>query len=100
MLKVNRKYCTGCRLCVKNCPTKAITVTGGKARINNDLCNDCGRCVYVCPSAAIQKVQETELEPGLSDNETVESLKEKLGTLRNDLKRLESEMDRVRKRRP
>ena len=59
MLVVDDKYCTGCKVCEKNCPTGAIKVFGRKARIDNNLCNECYRCVYACPSSAIK--QKTEV---------------------------------------
>ncbi len=40
--------CEGCTNCVKNCPTKAIRVHGGKATIIEDLCIDCGQCIRTC----------------------------------------------------
>ena len=41
--------CTGCRLCVKPCPTQAIT--GEKKQlhvIDQDKCIQCGACYEVC----------------------------------------------------
>ncbi len=49
--------CTGCGICLKNCPVNAIT---GKRRephlINQDLCTECGTCYDKCPFDAIAKV--------------------------------------------
>ena len=36
------------------CPTRAIRVKEGKARLLPELCIDCGSCLTVCPSGAIQ----------------------------------------------
>ncbi|MGI6004682.1 MAG: [Fe-Fe] hydrogenase large subunit C-terminal domain-containing protein [Christensenellales bacterium] len=41
--------CRGCTNCVKHCPTEAIRVRGGRARILNERCIDCGECVRICP---------------------------------------------------
>ena len=42
------KSCVGCTHCVKNCPTKAIRVHNGKAKIKDEYCIDCGECIRSC----------------------------------------------------
>ena len=37
--------CTGCTACVKACPTGAIRLRDGKARILDERCIDCGACI-------------------------------------------------------
>ncbi len=44
--------CNGCINCMKRCPTEAIRVREGKARIQFDRCVGCGECVRVCPNRA------------------------------------------------
>lgn len=44
--------CNGCVNCMKRCPTEAIRVRDGKARIMYDRCVGCGECVRVCPTQA------------------------------------------------
>lgn len=51
-VRLDKDKCVGCTNCIKNCPTEAIRVRGGKARIINDRCIDCGECVRVCPHFA------------------------------------------------
>jgi iron only hydrogenase large subunit-like protein len=45
--------CNGRMKCMRACPTQAIRVKGGKARVIEELCVDCGECISVCPSGAI-----------------------------------------------
>jgi Pyruvate/2-oxoacid:ferredoxin oxidoreductase delta subunit len=41
--------CTGCMVCARNCPAKAITGEKLKVHtINLDLCERCGVCISVC----------------------------------------------------
>jgi len=62
---VNPKKCIGCRLCVKPCPTDAITMVKGRAVIDADKCIACGICAdgdgknfKGCPTSAIDKATE------------------------------------------
>ena len=46
---INRKNCTGCKICVKYCAHSAIVLDENrKAVINYDLCLGCGQCVALC----------------------------------------------------
>ena len=49
---LDRDRCVGCTTCIKTCPTQAIRVKKGKARIMEDRCIDCGECIRVCPKYA------------------------------------------------
>jgi Na+-translocating ferredoxin:NAD+ oxidoreductase RNF subunit RnfB len=51
-VRLDRDKCKGCTNCIKGCPTQAIRVRGGKARIIGERCIDCGECVRVCPHHA------------------------------------------------
>ncbi|MCL2683444.1 MAG: 4Fe-4S binding protein [Bacteroidales bacterium] len=52
-LKVNEDICTGCMHCLKKCPTEAIRMRSGKAKISANCCIDCGECFDACPDSAI-----------------------------------------------
>jgi len=49
---VDQSICIGCEACVDSCPTEAIVMENGKAKVT-DACVDCGACVDECPVQAI-----------------------------------------------
>lgn len=51
-VQLDEKQCRGCTNCIKRCPTEAIRVRKGKARIDNTRCVDCGECIKACPNKA------------------------------------------------
>lgn len=51
--KVNKDECTGCGICVDDCPTVAIELVDDKAKVKAEDCTDCGTCVDSCPTEAI-----------------------------------------------
>ncbi|MEW5952862.1 MAG: [Fe-Fe] hydrogenase large subunit C-terminal domain-containing protein [Bacillota bacterium] len=49
---LDRDNCKGCTNCIKHCPTEAIRVRKGRARIIEERCIDCGECIRICPNRA------------------------------------------------
>lgn len=52
--------CKNCYKCLRECPVKAIAVTGHQAKIIDERCILCGTCTHVCPQNA--KIVHSELE--------------------------------------
>lgn len=55
---LDKDKCMGCTNCLKRCPTEAIRVRSGKARIIKERCIDCGECIRVCPYHAKKAVTD------------------------------------------
>ncbi|MBE5039988.1 [Fe-Fe] hydrogenase large subunit C-terminal domain-containing protein [Ructibacterium gallinarum] len=55
---LDRDTCKGCTNCLKQCPTQAIRIQNGKAKILKERCIDCGECIRVCPYHAKKAVTD------------------------------------------
>ena len=57
--------CTGCGICVRECPEQIIGLVKNKAAILTDLCVECGICAFVCPEVAMVMRSPMEaMKPG------------------------------------
>lgn len=56
---LDRDACRGCTNCLKQCPTQAIRIQSGKAKILKERCIDCGECIRVCPYHAKQAATDS-----------------------------------------
>lgn len=45
---LDNDYCNGCTNCLSRCPTQAIRIIDGKAKIMKERCIDCGECLKIC----------------------------------------------------
>lgn len=61
-MKIDQKSCTGCGVCVKYCPSKAISLVNNKAKINYNECFECSLCwrFKICPTKAILYEESTD----------------------------------------
>ncbi len=57
-VRLETEKCKGCINCIKGCPTEAIRVRDGKAKIIKERCIDCGECLRACPYQAKSAVTE------------------------------------------
>lgn len=61
-VKINKKRCKGCQLCVVVCPRKNLALDKTLAEsgvfpavvIKEDDCSGCGLCFVMCPDVAIE----------------------------------------------
>ena len=54
IITIDEDKCTGCGLCIPNCPEGALRIVDGKARLVSDqLCDGLGACLGECPEDAI-----------------------------------------------
>jgi electron transfer flavoprotein alpha subunit len=64
-IEIDEELCTGCGVCVQNCPYGGIEVVNELARIS-DECTLCGACVDKCPVEAIiwerEEVERPEVD--------------------------------------
>jgi len=57
--------CTGCGVCVENCPARALSRGARGIAVDADLCRHCGRCIAVCPMEARESTGWYVGVPGL-----------------------------------
>lgn len=63
IIAVNLETCIGCGRCVKSCPTGALSLEEGKAKLINERhCDGYGSCIAVCPTNSLF-IEEREAEP-------------------------------------
>jgi ferredoxin len=72
IITIDNDRCTGCGVCIPNCPEGAIQLIDGKARLISDLfCDGLGACLGHCPEGAIT-LEEREAaaydEPRVMEN--------------------------------
>jgi formate hydrogenlyase subunit 6/NADH:ubiquinone oxidoreductase subunit I len=57
--QINPARCIGCELCVRLCPTQALSMVDDLATVANpEACNYSGICQEICPTEAISLLYE------------------------------------------
>ncbi len=63
IIVIDEDKCTGCGLCVPDCPEGALRIIDGKARlVREPLCDGLGACLGSCPEGALW-IEERDAEP-------------------------------------
>ena len=58
IINIDDEKCTGCGLCIPDCPEGALQILDGKARLISDLfCDGLGACIGTCPEGAITVIE-------------------------------------------
>ncbi len=66
-IKFNSQTCIGCKICMRDCPAKAVEISPTdkekvfKAKFYLDRCIYCAQCVDSCPRKALSSSPEYEL---------------------------------------
>jgi len=90
IIHIDEKKCTGCGLCIPNCPEGAIQLIDGKARLISDLfCDGLGACLGHCPEGAIT-IEEREAIPYDEDKVMENIVKQGTNTIKAHLEHLRS----------
>ncbi len=55
-IEIDESLCSGCVVCMKACPTKAIRVINHQVARIEGVCIDCGECIRVCPKGAVKAI--------------------------------------------
>ena len=55
---IDKELCTGCGICIDECPVDTIVLVGDEAEIEMDGCIRCAICHDVCPLDAIKHDSE------------------------------------------
>ena len=77
---IDKNKCTGCGLCIRECPVNAIFMKEGKAEIDMDKCIRCGKCHDVCPQEAVRHDGEKIAIEVKENLEKTKKLMENFGT--------------------
>lgn len=56
---IDEELCTGCEICIDECPNKALEMVDDVAKfVRPDDCDGCESCAEACPSEAITMKEE------------------------------------------
>ena len=88
IIKIDEDKCTGCGICIPDCPEGALQVIDGKARLISDLfCDGLGACIKACPENAME-IEEREAEEYNESKVMVNIVKGGVNVIKAHLKHL------------
>ncbi len=67
MLKINKKKCVGCKVCIQVCPFGALKMDGKIVCVDTQVCTLCGACVEVCKFGALEIERKEQDKDKFSD---------------------------------
>lgn len=94
---VDQGNCTGCGICVDECPVDAISFEIDKADINMAECIRCGVCHEVCPQDSIRHDSEKVPEKVNDNVEMTKQYMELCSRYLGDVKEKRKCLDRMKK---
>ena len=68
---VSEKKCNGCQVCIRWCPSEAISMKGDVAWIDTKSCIGCGQCLTVCRFDAVKydwRMKEKDLQQRMAEH--------------------------------
>ncbi len=73
IINIDLDKCTGCGLCIPDCPEGALQIIDGKAHLISDIfCDGLGACIGTCPEGAIETIEREAEE--YSERLTMENI--------------------------
>jgi NAD-dependent dihydropyrimidine dehydrogenase PreA subunit len=73
IINIDQDKCTGCGLCIPDCPEGALQIIDGKAHLISDIfCDGLGACIGTCPEGAIATIEREAEE--YSEKLTMENI--------------------------
>ncbi len=68
VIRTVKERCRVCYTCVRDCPAKAIRISGGQAEVVHSRCIGCGNCVMVCSQGAKEIWSSVDVARDILDN--------------------------------
>jgi ferredoxin len=94
---IDQENCTGCGICVNECPVDTISMKIEKAEINMAECIRCGICHDVCPQESVRHDSEKIPDMIKANVEMTKKYMELCAKYLGDVKEKEKCLNRMKK---